>query len=72
MKNYKIPYREADHGDFDVEWAPHEKVSGWWYITGYLSDPDRPEHLYSYQLHVAAGQDLWRDSDSVAVGAHGF
>lgn len=48
-KHYKIRYREEDHGDFDAEWPPHETVSGWWYITGYLSDPDRPEHLYSYQ-----------------------
>ncbi|MCK5806022.1 MAG: hypothetical protein KAI66_24535, partial [Lentisphaeria bacterium] len=48
-KSHRIPYREADHGDFDAEWPPHDKVSGWWYITGYLSDPERPEHLYSYQ-----------------------
>lgn len=47
--NYTIPYREADHGDFDAEWPPHEKVSGWWYITGYLNDIEHPEHLYSYQ-----------------------
>ena len=47
--SYKILYREADHGDFDAEWPPHDKVSGWWYITGYLSDPERPEYLYSYQ-----------------------
>jgi hypothetical protein len=24
-------------------------VSGWWYITGYLTDPEHPERLYSYQ-----------------------
>ena len=50
MKNgYTIPYRETDHGDFDAEWSPHKKVSGWWYITGYLTDLERPERLYSYQ-----------------------
>ena len=38
-----------DHGDFNAEWPPHKKVSGWWYITGYLSDPEYPESLYSYQ-----------------------
>lgn len=48
-KKYTIPYREKDHGDFNAEWPPHEKVSGWWYITGYLSDPAQPEQLYSYQ-----------------------
>jgi len=48
-KNYRIPYREKDHGDFNEEWPPHKKVSGWWYITGYLSDPKHPEHIYSYQ-----------------------
>ena len=46
---YTIPYREKEHGDFNEEWPPHEKVSGWWYITGYLADPAHPEHLYSYQ-----------------------
>jgi len=49
IKNYKIPYREKDHGDFNAEWMPHKKVSGWWYITGYLADPQDPEHIYSYQ-----------------------
>jgi predicted secreted hydrolase len=48
-KRYTIPYRETDHGDFDSEWPPHRKVSGWWYITGYLTDPEHPERLYSYQ-----------------------
>jgi hypothetical protein len=48
-KRYTIPYRETDHGDFDAEWPPHQKVSGWWYITGYLTDPEHPESLYSYQ-----------------------
>ena len=48
-KEYRIPYREKDHGDFNAEWPPHKKVSGWWYITGYLSDPEHPERLYSYQ-----------------------
>ena len=48
-KRYAIPYRETDHGDFDAEWPPHRKVSGWWYITGYLREQERPEHLYSYQ-----------------------
>ena len=48
-KDYRIPYREEDHGDFNAEWPPHKKVSGWWYITGYLSDPEHPKHIYSYQ-----------------------
>lgn len=48
-KSYFIPYREVDHGDFDSEWQPHKKVSGWWYITGYLNDVKYPERLYSYQ-----------------------
>ncbi len=48
-KKYTIPYRETDHGDFNAEWPPHRKVSGWWYITGYLADPEYPEHIYSYQ-----------------------
>lgn len=31
MKNehLTIPYRGVDHGDFDTEWRPHKKVSGW-------------------------------------------
>jgi predicted secreted hydrolase len=53
-----IPYREIDHGTFDEEWLPHEKTSGWWYITGYLSDKQNPDHLYSYQYTVAQGQVL--------------
>lgn len=48
-KNYTIPYREMDHGDFNAEWPPHRKVSGWWYITGYLTDQENPKHFYSYQ-----------------------
>ena len=57
--NYKlIPYRELDHGDFDEEWPPHKKASGWWYITGYLADKQDPGHLYSYQYTVAQGQVL--------------
>ena len=48
----KIPYREVDHGDFDTEWQPHKKVSGWWYITGYLTDQNNPENLYSYQYTI--------------------
>lgn len=48
-KSYTIPYRETNHGDFDAEWPPHRKVSGWWYITGYLTDRENPEHFYSYQ-----------------------
>ena len=46
---YIIPYREAEHGDFDAEWPPHAGVSGWWYITGYLVDPQRLHDLYSFQ-----------------------
>ena len=51
-----IPYREHNHGTFDEEWAPHKKMSGWWYITGYLSDKQNPDHLYSYQYTVAQGR----------------
>jgi predicted secreted hydrolase len=47
--DHKIPYREADHGNFEEEWPPHEGVTGWWYATGYLQDIDNPDHLYSYQ-----------------------
>ena len=46
-KSCRIPYREVDHGDFDTEWPPHKKVSGWWYITGYLTDQDNTEKTYS-------------------------
>ena len=53
-----IPYREHDHGTFDEEWLPHKKSSGWWYITGYLSDKNNPEHLYTYQYTVAQGRIL--------------
>jgi len=52
MKSISIPYRQGNHGDFDAEWAVHRKVSGWWYITGYFSDPAEPERLYSYQFTV--------------------
>ncbi len=48
-QKYTIPYREKDHGDFNAEWLPHRKVSGWWYITGYLADSENPEDIYSYQ-----------------------
>lgn len=48
-QNWSIPYKEKDHGDFNEEWLPHKKVSGWWYITGYLSDTKQPDSLYSYQ-----------------------
>jgi len=51
-KNFKIPYREADHGDFNEEWAPHKKVSGWWYITGYITDQENVNNLYSYQFTI--------------------
>jgi len=52
FKRYSIPYRENNHGDFDAEWLPHKKVSGWWYITGYLNDENNPNDLYSYQYTV--------------------
>ena len=56
MQIYKrIPYREADHGNFEEEWLPHKRSSGWWYITGYLTDKQNPEYLYSYQYTVAQG-----------------
>lgn len=51
-KNFRIPYREEDHGDFNTEWPPHKKVSGWWYITGYLTDQENVENFYSYQFTV--------------------
>ena len=51
-KNFRIPYREADHGDFNAEWPPHKKVSGWWYITGYLTDQENRENFYSYQFTI--------------------
>ncbi len=59
MKNqsYRIPYREANHGDFDAEWPPHKKVSGWWYITGYLTDLENVENFYSYQYTVF---NIWK------------
>jgi len=47
-----IPYRQENHGDFDAEWPVQRKVSGWWYITGYFSEPGKPEQLYSYQFTV--------------------
>ncbi len=57
MVNYEtIPYRELNHGNFDEEWLPHKKMSGWWYITGYLADKQKPEYLYSYQYTVAQGR----------------
>ena len=52
MKSLTIPYRQADHGDFDAEWLPHRNVSGWWYITGYFTEPGKPDNLYSYQFTV--------------------
>lgn len=53
MKSMTIPYRQEDHGDFDAEWPVQRNVTGWWYITGYFSDPAEPEHLYSYQFTLA-------------------
>ncbi|MCD6400534.1 MAG: hypothetical protein J7L73_01275 [Anaerolineales bacterium] len=46
-KRILIPYRETDHGDFNAEWLPHRKVSGWWYVTGYLNDSAHQGNLYS-------------------------
>lgn len=48
-KTFKIPYREADHGDFNNEWPIHEKVTDWWFVNGYLTDQENPENHYSYQ-----------------------
>ena len=53
MKSVTIPYRQENHGDFDAEWPIQRKVTGWWYITGYFSDPADPAHLYSYQFTLA-------------------
>jgi predicted secreted hydrolase len=52
MKSVMIPYRQANHGTFDEEWPVQKGVSGWWYITGYFTDPRDPGHLYSYQFTV--------------------
>lgn len=52
MEHVTIPYRQLDHGAFDAEWPPHRGVSGWWYVTGTLSDPSAPQDLYSYQFTV--------------------
>jgi hypothetical protein len=48
-----IPYRQENHGDFDAEWPAQRGVTGWWYITGYFSDPGNPASLYSYQFTAA-------------------
>lgn len=53
MKSVTIPYRQQNHGDFDAEWPVQDKVTGWWYITGYFPDPRDAAHLYSYQFTVA-------------------
>lgn len=53
MKSVLIPYRQEDHGDFDAEWPVQRGVTGWWYITGYFSEPSEPDRLYSYQFTVA-------------------
>ena len=51
-----IPYRESNHGSFDDEWAPHKNSSGWWYITGYFSDKNNSNSLYSFQYTVVQGR----------------
>jgi predicted secreted hydrolase len=52
MKSVNIRYRQENHGSFDEEWPIQRKVSGWWYITGYFTDPGKPDYLYSYQFTV--------------------
>jgi predicted secreted hydrolase len=52
MKSVTIPYRQENHGVFDAEWPVQRNVSGWWYITGYFSEPEHPDKLYSYQFTV--------------------
>jgi predicted secreted hydrolase len=47
-KHRTIPYREKDHGSFFEELPPHEGVSGWWYITGYLHGLANPEDVYLF------------------------
>ncbi|MCE7748341.1 MAG: carotenoid 1,2-hydratase [Candidatus Heimdallarchaeota archaeon] len=32
--------------------ATAKKVSGWWYITGYLTDQENIENFYSYQFTI--------------------
>ncbi len=58
MKSISIPYRQENHGSFDDEWAVHKKVSGWWYITGYFTDPTDPERLYSFQFTVIKAANI--------------
>jgi hypothetical protein len=53
MKSLTVPYRQENHGDFDAEWPAQRKVTGWWYITGFFSDPADPVRLYSYQFTLA-------------------
>jgi hypothetical protein len=53
MKSVTVPYRQENHGDFDAEWPAQRGVTGWWYITGYFSDPAAPARLYSYQFTAA-------------------
>ncbi len=47
--NNMSPYRQENHGTFEEEFAPHEGVHGWWYITGYASDVEDPSRLYAFQ-----------------------
>jgi hypothetical protein len=32
--NQPIPYRQENYGTFGEEFAPHDNVHGWWYVTG--------------------------------------
>jgi predicted secreted hydrolase len=50
--NRSVPYKQEDHGNSEEEWAPHDSVSGWWYLTGMLHEVENPDHLYAYQYTV--------------------
>ncbi len=43
-----IPYRTDDHGSFEEEWGCHQRVSEWWYATGYFTAAE--DRMYSYQF----------------------
>lgn len=45
-----IPFDPNRHGDAVSEWAPHDDVVEWWYVTGQLTDEEA--NLYLYQLTV--------------------
>lgn len=48
-KHRLIEYRQENHGSPLEEWSPHRHINGWWYATGYLREPGRPDAVYFYQ-----------------------